>query len=97
MVPEIASAYQSRMKVADLSSPDEMATFNALQAAMEEAGLRKKNDIKSFTVEMEIPTPSDTMPDNERLLRRNPRSNRGAECQIAVLRAEEIAEPSSRK
>ncbi len=69
MVPEIASAYQSRMKVADLSSVDEMATFNSLQAAMEEAGLTRKNDIKSFTVEMEIPTLSDTMPDNERLLR----------------------------
>ena len=36
---------------------------------MEEAGLTKKNDIKSFTVQMEMPTLSDTMPDNERLLR----------------------------
>ncbi len=69
MVPEIASAYQSRMKVADLSSADEMAAFNALQAAMEGAGLTKINDIKSFTVQMEMPTLSDTMPDNERLLR----------------------------
>ncbi len=69
MVPEIASAYRGRMKVADLSSVDEMATFNALQAAMEEAGLTKENDIKSFTVQMEMPTLSDTMPDNERLLR----------------------------
>ena len=69
MVPEIASAYQSRMKVADLSSVDEMAAFNDLQAAMEEAGLTKTNDIKSFTVQMEIPTLSDTMPDNERLVR----------------------------
>ena len=69
MVPEIASAYQSRMKVADLSSVDEMAAFNDLQAAMEEAGLTKTNDIKSFTVQMEMPTLSDTMPDNERLVR----------------------------
>lgn len=69
MVPEIASAYQSRMKVADLSSVDEMAAFNDLQAAMEEAGLTKTNDIKSFTVQMEMPTLSDTMPDNERLAR----------------------------
>ncbi len=69
MVPEIASAYRSRMKVADLSSVDEMAAFNALQAAMEEAGLTRENDIKSFTVQMEMPTLSDTMPDNERLLR----------------------------
>jgi uncharacterized 2Fe-2S/4Fe-4S cluster protein (DUF4445 family) len=69
MVPEIASAYQSRMKVADLSSVEEMAAFNDLQAAMEEAGLTKTNDIKSFTVQMEMPTLSDTMPDNERLVR----------------------------
>src|SRR5208337_997845 len=69
MVPEIASAYQSRMKVADLSSVDEMAAFNDLQAAMEEVGLTKTNDIKSFTVQMEMPTLSDTMPDNERLVR----------------------------
>ena len=69
MVPEIASAYQSRMKVADLSSEDEMAAFNGLLAAMEEAGLTKQNDIRSFTIQMEMPTLSDTMPDNERLLR----------------------------
>src|ERR1035441_8386525 len=48
MVPEIASAYQSRMKVADLSSLDEMAVFNALQTAMEEAGLTKESGIGSF-------------------------------------------------
>lgn len=69
MVPEIASAYQSRMKVADLSSMDEMAAFNALQAALEGAGLTRENDLKSFMVQMEMPTLSDTMPDNERLLR----------------------------
>jgi uncharacterized 2Fe-2S/4Fe-4S cluster protein (DUF4445 family) len=69
MVPEIASAYRNRMKVADLSSADEMAVFNAIQATMEEAGLTKTNDIKSFIVQMEMPTLSDTMPDSERLLR----------------------------
>ncbi len=42
MVPEIAFAYRSRMTVADLSSSDAMAVFNALQAAMEQAGLIKK-------------------------------------------------------
>jgi uncharacterized 2Fe-2S/4Fe-4S cluster protein (DUF4445 family) len=69
MVPEIASAYQSRMKVADLSSLDEMAVFNGLQTAMEEAGLTKESGIGSFAVQMEVPTLSDTMPDNERVLR----------------------------
>jgi len=69
MVPDVASAYQSRMKVADLSSPDEVAVFNTLQASMEEAGLRKESEIFSLSVRMEAPTPSDTMPDIERIAR----------------------------
>ena len=69
MVPDVASAYRSRMKVADLSSPDEVAVFNGLQASMEAAGLRKESGIYSLPVRMEAPTPADTMPDIERLAR----------------------------
>jgi uncharacterized 2Fe-2S/4Fe-4S cluster protein (DUF4445 family) len=69
MVPDVASAYRSRMKIADLSSADEMAVFNNLQASMEEAGLRKESGIWSIAVRMEAPTPADTMPDNERIVR----------------------------
>lgn len=69
MVPEIAFAYRSRMTVADLSSSYEMAVFNVLQAAMAEAGLTKEGSISAFMLQMETPTLSDTMPDNERLVR----------------------------
>ena len=37
-VPDIASAYRSRMKMADLSSPEEIAIFEDLRRRLEEAG-----------------------------------------------------------
>ena len=37
-VPDIASAYRSRMKMADLSSPEEIAIFEDLRAQLEAAG-----------------------------------------------------------
>jgi uncharacterized 2Fe-2S/4Fe-4S cluster protein (DUF4445 family) len=69
LVPDIASAYRSRMKVSDLSTPDEMATFTALRAAMEQAGLRKDGGILSFNVQVEEPSLGANLPDNERFLR----------------------------
>jgi uncharacterized 2Fe-2S/4Fe-4S cluster protein (DUF4445 family) len=69
LVPDIASAYRSRMKAADLSSPEELAVFHALRTGMERAGLKKESGVRSFTVRMEAPTLSDTLPDNERLSR----------------------------
>ena len=44
LVPDIASAYQSRMKTADLSSPKEIAIFEDCQNALKESGLRFDND-----------------------------------------------------
>ena len=38
-VPDIASAYRSRMKMADLSSPEEIAIFEDLRAQLEAAGV----------------------------------------------------------
>ena len=69
LVPDVASAYRSRMKVSDLSSPAEVAVFNTLQASMEEAGLRRESGICSLAVHMEAPTADDTMPDIERIAR----------------------------
>ncbi len=43
MVPDIASAYRSRMKVADLSSQDEVAIFEKTKAGIEEAGIALHN------------------------------------------------------
>ena len=38
LVPDIASAYRSRMKVADLSSPEEIAIFETLRQKLVDAG-----------------------------------------------------------
>jgi len=67
-VPDIASAYQSRMKTADLSSGEEVAVFEKIQAEIQEAGISFDNDFVSLEVVMEAPTLDDTMPDNERLI-----------------------------
>ena len=66
-VPDIASAYQSRMKTADLSSPKEIAIFEECQNNLRESGIAFTNAFRSVVVEMEEPTLDDTMPDNERL------------------------------
>ena len=66
-VPDIASAYQSRMKTADLSSPEELAIFENAKQEMENGGLEFTNSFRALQLEMEAPTEEDTMPDNERL------------------------------
>jgi len=66
-VPDIASAYQSRMKTADLSSPKEIAIFEDCQNNLKASGIEFTNSFRSVVVEMEEPTLDDTMPDNERL------------------------------
>ena len=66
-VPDIASAYQSRMKTADLSSPKEIAIFEQCQENLRNSGIAFTNNFRTVVVEMEEPTLDDTMPDNERL------------------------------
>jgi len=66
-VPDIASAYQSRMKTADLSSPQEIAIFTDCQEHLHAAGIPFENDFLALDVVMDEPTLDDTMPDNERL------------------------------
>ena len=66
-VPDIASAYQSRMKTADLSSPQEVAIFTEAQAAIQSAGIDLENRFKAVQLELNAPSEEDTMPDNERL------------------------------
>ena len=67
LVPDIASAYQSRMKTADLSSPKEIAIFEAAERDIQASGIAFTNTYRSVTVSMAEPTLDDTMPDNERL------------------------------
>lgn len=68
LVPDIASAYKSRMKVADLSSKEEIAIFDRAKKDVEEAGIGFENDFSVVELTMEAPTLDDTMPDNERLI-----------------------------
>lgn len=68
-VPDIASAYKSRMKVADLSSPEEIAIFESCKSEIAGAGIPFENDLLDFTLTLAAPSLEDTMPDNERLLR----------------------------
>ena len=59
-VPDIASAYKSRMKTADLSTAKQ---------SVEDAGIAFINDFLACTIALDAPTLEDTMPDNERLTR----------------------------
>ena len=67
LVPDIASAYQSRMKTADLSSPEEVAIFDQAQEALRESGIEFTNNYRAVELTMAEPSEEDTMPDNERL------------------------------
>ncbi len=66
-VPDIASAYQSRMKTADLSSPEEVAIFTQAQEAIAASGIAMGSRFCALQLQMSAPTADDTMPDIERL------------------------------
>jgi len=66
-VPDIASAYQSRMKTADLSTGKAVAIFEEHLADLKASGVDFVNDLMALDLVMEEPTLDDTMPDNERL------------------------------
>lgn len=67
MVPDIASAYKSRMKTADLSDDSEIEIFRVLQEHMQSVGLGISNGYDKVVLHMDEPTLDDTLPDNERL------------------------------
>ena len=67
LVPDIASAFRSRMKTADLSSPEELAVFEQAQAGLRESGITFSNPFRGVVLTMTEPASDDTMPDNERL------------------------------
>lgn len=69
LVPDIASAYKSRMKVADLSSKEEIAIFEKAKREIEFTGIMLNNSLDVVEVTMDPPSLDDTMPDNERLTR----------------------------
>ena len=67
LVPDIASAYKSRMKTADLSSPKEIAIFERTEARLRASGIHFTNPFRSVVISMAEPSLEDTMPDIERL------------------------------
>ncbi|MDO5135539.1 MAG: corrinoid activation/regeneration protein AcsV [Eubacteriales bacterium] len=69
LVPDIASAYKSRMKVADLSSKEEIAIFEHAKTEISDTGIELRNSLDVVELQMKPPTLDDTMPDNERLTR----------------------------
>ena len=69
MVPDIASAYKGRMKIADLSSPEELAMFFRARQEVEMTGITLHNNLDILELQMEEPSLDDTLPDNERLTR----------------------------
>lgn len=68
-VPDVASAFKNRMKVADLSSHDEILIFEQAKKEIEEAGIVFENNFEVISLNLEMPTLDDTMPDNERVIR----------------------------
>ena len=56
MVPDIAAAYKSRMKVADLSSPEEIAIFENAKRDVEMTGISLHNSLDIVEVVMDEPT-----------------------------------------
>ena len=68
-VPDIASAYMNKMKMADLNSEKEVAIFEKTKDDIIAAGIVLKNDLEILRITMSEPTLDDTMPDNERLKR----------------------------
>lgn len=68
-VPDIAQAYRNRMKISDLDSPLEIAIFDELKSEMLGAGFDFKSDLSFINLDLTMPSLTDTMPDNERVLR----------------------------
>ena len=67
MVPDIASAYKSRMKIADLDSAKEVEIFEQTKEDLKNAGIEFTNDLSVVRLTMNPPSLDDTMPDIERV------------------------------
>lgn len=65
-VPDIAGAYRSRMKIADLSDTRELAIFTRLSEALQAAGLPFGPAIRVFDLQIDPPNMDDTRPDDRR-------------------------------
>lgn len=92
LVPDIASAYRSRMKVADLDSAEELHIFEKTKADVMEAGIEFKNDLEVMIVAMEAPSLDNTMPDNERLIWALKDAGSASDVSITYIALKKLAE-----
>ncbi|MDR1956378.1 MAG: ASKHA domain-containing protein [Treponema sp.] len=67
-VPASALAYQTHMKVTDLSTSREQGIFAALQEELRDMGLSADHGLELVTVQLPKPALDDAMADQERLL-----------------------------
>ena len=67
LIPDIASAYQSRIKTADLSDEAEIRIFTSMCGQMDNVGLGIAHRFEVLTLTLDEPSSDDTLPDNERL------------------------------
>lgn len=68
-VPDIASAYKSRLKISDLSG-NELEAFDHIRDELIDAGISMDSAVKSIVVSLGRPSLNETMPDNERVVKR---------------------------
>ena len=67
MVPDIASAYRSRMKIADLTDTAEIEIFNTTKTEIFGTGIATGTKLTKISVELVEPTLDDAMSDLERI------------------------------
>ena len=68
-VPDIASAFKKKMKIADLNSSREIQIFENTTRELTKTGISMQNPIRLLTLSMDVPEVNDGLPDNERLTR----------------------------
>ncbi len=68
-VPDVASAFKKKMKIADLGSAKETIIFEEAKEKIKTAGIPMENSMELLEISMDAPSLDDTMPDNERLIR----------------------------
>ena len=68
LIPDEASAYKNGMKVADLSSKEELKIFDKCKEDIASAGIKMDINMSLVDAQLDEPTLDDTMPDNERLI-----------------------------
>ena len=90
-VPDIASAYRSRMKTADLSRPQEAAIFRKAQQDLQSRGIPFQNSFLALDLQLDPPSQENTMPDSERLTRAIEGMLPGVQAEIPFSLMRELA------